>query len=49
MPQCFHDKAEIFMQDGAPCHTAKSVLKWLTDCNVKFIRDWLGNSPDFNP
>ena len=39
----------VFMQDGAPCHTAKSVRKWLDDCEVKYFEDWPGNSPDINP
>ena len=39
----------LFMQDGAPCHTAKSVKQWLGDCEVDYIKDWPGNSPDLNP
>lgn len=42
-------KARVFMQDSAPAHVAKSVKQWLTDCEVPFIRDWPGNSPDINP
>lgn len=42
-------KANYFMQDGAPCHTAKSVRKWLDDCCVDYFMDWPGNSPDINP
>jgi len=42
-------KTEIFMQDGAPCHKAKSVTKWLDDCDVSYFKDWPGNSPDLNP
>lgn len=38
-----------FMQDGAPCHTAKSVKLWLDDCEVNYFKDWPGNSPDINP
>ena len=41
--------AQIFQQDGAPAHTAKSVIQWLNDCEVEFIRDWSGNSPDISP
>lgn len=33
------------MQDRAPCNTAQ----WLQDSEVKYIRDWLGNSLDPNP
>jgi len=41
--------ATTFMQDGAPCHTAKSVKQWLKDCCVPFFEDWPANSPDLNP
>lgn len=41
--------ATVFMQDGAPCHTAKSVKLWLKDCEVNYFDDWPGNSPDINP
>lgn len=50
LPDAFEKcKAEVFMQDGAPCHTAKSVKQWLSDCQVKYLDDWPGNSPDLNP
>ena len=39
----------VFMQDGAPCHTAKSVKMWLDDCEINYFKDWPGNSPDINP
>ena len=39
----------FFMQDGAPCHTAKSVVGWLRDCDVPYFNDWPGSSPDLNP
>lgn len=38
----------IFMQDGAPCHTARSVKQFLQDKNVPLL-PWPGNSPDMNP
>lgn len=41
--------AATFMQDGAPCHRAKSVLAWLHDCQIDFLEDWPPNSPDLNP
>lgn len=41
--------ASFFMQDGAPCHTAKSIKKWLSDCAIPYFKDWPGNSPDINP
>lgn len=37
-----------FMQDGAPCHTAKCIYKYLEYKKVKVL-DWPGNSPDMNP
>lgn len=47
---CFEKTGcDFFMQDGAPCHTAKSVKKWLGECGVRFFDDWPGNSPDLNP
>lgn len=41
--------ADYFMQDGAPCHTARDVKQWLRDCQVSFFDDWPSNSPDLNP
>lgn len=38
----------IFMHDGAPCHKAKVIGKFLQDNNVEVL-DWPGNSPDMNP
>lgn len=38
------------MDDGAPCHRAKKMLKWMEDNNVKsFGKEWPANSPDLNP
>ena len=37
-----------FLQDGAPCHTAKVVKEWHQKHGVRLI-DWPGNSPDLNP
>ncbi|GFX00081.1 transposable element Tcb2 transposase [Trichonephila clavipes] len=38
----------IFMQDGAPCHTAWSIKAFLTKQNIPLL-DWPSNSPDMNP
>ena len=38
----------VFMQDGAPCHTARSIKEWLTASKVPVL-EWVGNSPDCNP
>jgi hypothetical protein len=53
-----NDKLELFMglhktthflQDGAPCHKAKVVMKWFEERpNITLIK-WPGNSPDLNP
>ena len=42
-------QTSIFMHDGAPCHTAKSVKRWLQGQSVTVLSPWLGNSPDLNP
>ena len=42
-----HENA-FFLQDGAPCHRAKSVKKFLSEKNIKLI-EWPGHSPDLNP
>ncbi|GFW61743.1 putative transposase like protein [Trichonephila clavipes] len=37
----------IFLQDEAPCHTARSIKAFLAEQNVPLL-NWLGNSPDMN-
>jgi hypothetical protein len=39
----------IFQQDNAPCHTAKTVKKWLNSNYPGWYDDWPPNSPDLNP
>lgn len=39
----------IFMQDGAPSHSAKTTKEWLRARKITFIEDWPANSPDLNP
>ncbi|GFV89117.1 putative transposase like protein [Trichonephila clavipes] len=36
------------MQDGVPCHTARSIKAFLAEQNIPLL-DWPGNSPDMNP
>ena len=36
------------MQDGAPCHTARSMKEWFADNDVEVL-DWIGQSCDLNP
>ncbi|GFT95496.1 transposable element Tcb2 transposase [Trichonephila clavipes] len=43
-----NEKPYIFMQDGAPCHTARSIKAFLAEQNISLF-DWPGNSPDMNP
>ncbi|GFS66665.1 transposable element Tcb2 transposase [Trichonephila clavipes] len=38
----------IFMQDEAPCHTARSIKAFLAEQNIPVL-DWPGNRPDMNP
>lgn len=38
----------IFMHDGAPCHKARTITKFLAEKNITVL-DWPGNSPDMNP
>ena len=48
LSEWFPDGDCTFMQDGAPCHTAKSVMAFLRERNVRVLA-WPGNSPDQNP
>ena len=38
----------VFMQDGAPCHTARSIKDWFETHDVDVL-DWIGQSCDLNP
>ncbi|GFW42773.1 uncharacterized protein TNCV_473631 [Trichonephila clavipes] len=38
----------IFMRDGAPCHTARSIKAFLAEQNIPLL-DWPGSSADMNP
>ena len=38
-----------FMQDGAPCHTARATTSWLNSNKVCVLPVWPANSPDLNP
>lgn len=35
--------ANVFQQDGAPAHAAKSVTNWLHNCEVSSTKNWPGN------
>ncbi|KAL0199311.1 hypothetical protein M9458_007851 [Cirrhinus mrigala] len=47
--QQFGEEQCIFQHDGAPCHNAKVITKWLGDQNIDILGPWPGNSPDLNP
>uniref|UniRef100_A0A9J8BUN8 Uncharacterized protein n=1 Tax=Cyprinus carpio carpio TaxID=630221 RepID=A0A9J8BUN8_CYPCA len=42
--QQFGEEQCIFQHDGAPCHKAKVITKWLGDQNVEILGPWPGNS-----
>ncbi|GFU42091.1 transposable element Tcb2 transposase [Trichonephila clavipes] len=44
---CPNGEPHIFMQGGAPCHTARSIKAFLAEQNILLL-DWPGNSPDMN-
>jgi len=39
----------VMMQDGAPCHRARSTLKALQEMGIRVLQDWPAQSPDLNP
>ncbi|KAL0978515.1 hypothetical protein UPYG_G00171540 [Umbra pygmaea] len=45
----FADDQCLFQHDGAPCHKAKVITKWLGEQNINILGPWPGNSPDLNP
>jgi hypothetical protein len=38
-----------FQHDGAPCHRAALVTRWLADQHIRVLGPWPGSSPDLNP
>jgi len=48
MAEWFPNGDGVFMQDGAPCHTAKRVIEFLRQERISLL-SWPGNSPDMNP
>ncbi|CDR06625.1 unnamed protein product, partial [Oncorhynchus mykiss] len=45
----FGDEQNLFQYDGAPCHKAKVITKWLGEQNFDVLGPWPGNSRDLNP
>ena len=41
------NQAALFLQDNAPCHTAKSVKAFLSEADVT-VMEWPAQSPDMN-
>ena len=39
----------ILMEDGAPCHRAKSTKEWHAKRGTRLLDGWPGQSPDLNP
>src|SRR5690606_21825087 len=39
----------LFMQDGAPCHSAKSTIAYLREHHINLLKDHPPSSPDLNP
>ena len=42
------NQPSVFMQDIAPCHTAKSVMTFLSEKDVT-VMEWPAQIPDMNP
>lgn len=38
-----------FQHDGAPCHRAALVTRWLAEQRISVLGPWPGSSPDLNP
>ena len=38
-----------FQHDGAPCHRAALVTRWLAEQHISVLGPWPGSSPDLNP
>lgn len=43
-----YEDGNIFMQDGAPCHTSKSTISYLDQKKICVLSDWPPQSPDIN-
>lgn len=48
LQEWFGNGRKVFMHDGAPCHMAKSIKKFLDEHQIPVL-PWAGNSPDMNP
>ena len=43
-----YKRGQIFQQDGAPCHTSGSTMKFLRGKKIKVLQGWPAQSPDMN-
>ena len=43
-----YKRGQIFQQDGAPCHTSGSTMKFLKGKKIKVLQGWPAQSPDMN-
>ena len=43
-----YKRSQIFQQDGAPCHTSGSTMKFLRGKKIKVLQGWPAQSPDMN-
>ena len=41
-------ECDLFIQDSAPCHKTKKVMKWPEDHDIRILK-YPGNSQDLNP
>jgi transposase len=48
LQEWFPDRNCVFMQDGAPCHTANVIMNYFHDMGLEVL-PWPGNSPNINP
>ena len=43
-----YKRGQIFQQDGAPCHTSGSTMKFPREKKIKVLQGWLAQFPDTN-
>ena len=43
-----YKRGQIFQQDGAPCHTSGSTMKFIRGKKIKVLQGWPAHSPDMN-
>ena len=43
-----YKRDQIFQQDGAPCHTSGSTMKFLRGKKIRVLQGWPAQSPQMN-